>query len=77
MKLINTNCEWDKEINISLSLRELQMIHDSIAITSYARCSEHWESQNKLKIPYLADDYYSLYDNLDNIIESIGGCANK
>lgn len=79
MELININYGWDKEINISLSLRELQIIHDSIAVISYSECREHWNyfHNKKLEIPYLSEVFYSLYDNLENIIKLAGGCADN
>lgn len=74
MKLINTNCsKWDREINISLSLKELQIIHDSLAFTSYQECREYWDGENSDDIPYVSDEFYSLYDNLEDSVRTLGG----
>ena len=75
MKLINTNCnKWDKEINISLSLKELQIIHDAHAVTSYHGCREYWDDgENSGGIPYVSDEFYSLYDDLEDAVRTLGG----
>lgn len=72
MKQINaTKCDWDKKIQIEMSLRELQEITDRVGVTSFAQIRDMYEKySDKEKIPY---DYNSkVFENLNKILKVNG-----
>lgn len=75
MKQINViKCDWDKKIQIEMSLRELQEITDSVGVSSFAQIRDMYEKySNKEKIPY---NYSSkVFENLNKILKVNGSIA--
>ena len=73
MKLLNTNeTKWDKNIRIELTLRELQIIRDSIGTTSHDTRSRIWNYSSE-NCPYNLDQGNTLFDDVMNILKKQGG----
>ena len=76
MKLLkNTNeTKWDENIKLELTLRELQIIRDSVGATSHARRSEIWnETFTSEDCPYDSDQGTSLFNDIEYILKEQGG----
>lgn len=72
MKQINaTKCDWDKKIQIEMSLRELQEITDSVGMVSFAETRDYYKfhSDNK-QIPY--DCTSTVFEDLNRILNDNG-----
>lgn len=73
MKLLNTDqTKWDKNIKLELTLRELQIIRDSIGVTNYKTISNIW-SNNFECCPYNLEQGYSLFNDVNYILKKQGG----
>lgn len=74
MKLLTevTTTKWDKKIQLELTLRELQIIRDSIGATSHCMRSEYWDDDFK-DCPYNSEQGSSLFDDVNYILEEQGG----
>lgn len=73
MKLLNTNeTKWDKNIRIELTLRELQIIRDSIGATSHKMKSNIWSDHFKC-CPYDLEQGLSLFNDVEYILKKQGG----
>lgn len=73
MKLLNTDqTKWDKNIKLELTLRELQIIRDSIGVTNYKTISNIW-SNNFECCPYNLGQGYSLFNDVNYILKKQGG----
>lgn len=73
MKLLNTNeTKWDKNIKIELTLRELQIIRDSIGATSHDDRSSIWNYGSE-KCPYNIGQGNILFDDVMSILKKQGG----
>lgn len=72
MKLLNTDeTKWDKKIQLELTLRELQIIRDSIGATSHHDRSSIWEHTEVC--PYTYEQGDSLFNDVMDIIKKQGG----
>ena len=64
MKLLNTNeTKWDENIKLELTLRELQIIRDSMGATSYNDKKYIWD-ENCAECPYNSDQNKNKGENL-------------
>ena len=75
MKLLITNeTKWDENIKLELTLRELQIIRDSMGVTSHGTRSEIW---NKIftseDCPYNSEQGTSLFNDVNYILKKQGG----
>lgn len=75
MKLLNTNePKWDENIKLELTLRELQIIRDSIGATNHSMRSEVWVWHDDFKeCPYNSDQGTSLFNDVNYILKVQGG----
>lgn len=75
MKLLNiSETKWDENIKLELTLRELQIIRDSIGATSHDMRSEIWYYDFKDKeCPYNSDQGTSLFNDVNYILKKQGG----
>jgi hypothetical protein len=64
---------WDKEINITLTIRELQMIRDCIAKSSYFNVTNNYNTTFNREPPYKDCNLDDLYNQVQEILESQGG----
>lgn len=64
---------WDKEINITLTIRELQMIEDCVAKSSYLNIKNDYNITFNTEPPYKSCDLNILYDQTQEILKSQGG----
>ena len=75
MKLLITNeTKWDENIKLELTLRELQIIRDSIGATSHGTRSEIWnEICTSEGCPYNSEQGTSLFNDVNYILKKQGG----
>lgn len=73
MKLLNTEeTKWDKNIKLELTLRELQIIRDSIGTTTHGIRKGIWVWEN-CTCPYGAEQGQSLFNDVNYILKEQGG----
>ena len=73
MKLLNTNeTKWDENIKLELTLRELQIIRDSMGATSYNDKKYIWD-ENSAECPYNLDQNKILFNDVMSILKKQGG----
>ena len=73
MKLLNTEqTNWDKNIKLELTLRELQIIRDSVGATSHYTRSKIWDNTFK-DCPYDFNQGDSLFNDIEYILKEQGG----
>ena len=73
MKLLNTEqTNWDKNIKLELTLRELQIIGDSVGATSHDMRSKIWDNTFK-DCPYDFQQGVSLFNDIEYILKEQGG----
>ena len=73
MKLLNTNeTKWDENIKLELTLRELQIIRDSMGATSYNDKKYIWD-ENRAECPYNLDQNKILFNDVMSILKKQGG----
>ena len=73
MKLLNTEqTNWDENIKLELTLRELQIIRDSIGATSYNDKKYIWD-KNGAECPYNLDQNKILFNDVMSILKKQGG----
>ena len=76
MRLINSEQPlWDKEINITVTLRELQELYCALGTTSYFDREKKWKEISDYQIcPFNNSNY--LYDDIEKILKEQGGKTN-
>lgn len=66
--------KWERKISIELSLRELQILFDSVGSSSWDDYKNNWEMYDTdIDIPYNIDDSDQIYSELEEIIYGLGG----
>ena len=73
MRLLNGEQPlWDKEINIIITLRELQELYCALGMTNYSDREKQWKQISDYQIcPF---DYSScLYEDIEKILKEQGG----
>ena len=71
MRLLNTNeTKWDENIELELTLRELQNIRDAMGATSYNDKAYLWEDEN---CPYNLEQERILFNDIMSILKKLGG----
>ena len=78
MRLLNSEQTlWNKEINITVTLRELQELYCALGITSYSDINKEWKQISDYQIcPFDDDDSSCLYDDIEKILKEQGGKTN-
>ena len=74
MKVVQPKSNWDKEIDIRMTLRELQEIYCAIGNSSLKSRKDTWiecEHGNE-NCPF--DETSNLFDDVEDILEKEGGC---
>lgn len=77
MRLTNDKTNWDKEIKITVSVRELQIIRDCIAGTSYKILHEGHNFDFDDEPPYNDDNVMNLYNETQTVLKEQGGRVHK
>lgn len=73
MKLLSTEQTlWDKEINITVTLRELQELYCALGTTSYFDSEKEWKQISDYQICPFNDSNY-LYNDIGKILKEQGG----
>ena len=74
MKLLNNKQPlWDKEIDIRLTLRELQELYCAFGTTAYYNRAEQWEELSTEDCPFVYSYPNTLYEDLESILKAQGG----
>ena len=72
MRTENPNI-WDKEIKIVLTIRELQMIRDCVAKSSYLNITNNYNTTFDREPPYKDYNLDDLYNQVQEVLEGQGG----
>lgn len=72
MKLVQSQKVWDNIIQVELTIRELQILRDSMGVTSYNDKTTKWRNINKIP-PYSMDEEEILFKNVEEILRLKGG----
>ena len=79
MKLLNTEqTNWDENIKLELTLRELQIIRDSIGATNHETRSDIWNWSDNFKdkdCPYNSQQGTYLFNDVNYILKKQGGAT--
>lgn len=78
MRVIDLEEKWDKNIQLEFTLRELQILYDSLGKISWNQLKSVYEEDRKIpkeKIPFNDDDVFVLWEDLKNLINLKGGCT--
>lgn len=66
MKILKSEIDWDKTINIQMTLKEFKLLQDCLFLVSYAEL----EKLQK-KIPYSYDDMQETIKQSETILEQL------
>ena len=75
MKVVQPKSNWDKEIDIRMTLRELQEIYCAIGNSSLKSRKDAWLEceHGDENCPF--DEPSNLFDDVEVILEKEGGCT--
>ena len=76
MRLLNSEQQlWDKEINTTVTLGELQELYCALRTTTYHNKEEEWKQLSDYQIcPF--DNSNFLHDDIEKILREQGGKTN-
>lgn len=66
MKILKSEIDWDKTINIQMTLKEFKLLQDCLFSVSYAELGKRQE-----KIPYSYDDMQETIKQSKTILEQL------
>lgn len=66
MKILKSEIDWDKTINIQMTLKEFKLLQDCLFLVSYAELEKLQE-----KIPYSYDDMQETIKQLETISKQL------
>ena len=66
MKILKAEIDWDKTINIQMTLKEFKLLHDCLLSVSYLELEKHQE-----KIPYSYDDMQETIEQSETILKQL------
>lgn len=66
MKILKSEIDWDKTINIQMTLKEFKLLRDCLFSVSYAELEKLQE-----KIPYSYDDMQETIKQSETILEQL------
>lgn len=66
MKILKSEIDWDKTINIQMTLKEFKLLQDCLFSVSYAELEKLQE-----KIPYSYDDMQEAIKQSETILEQL------
>lgn len=66
MKILKSEINWDKTINIQMTLKEFKLLQDCLFSVSYAELEKLQE-----KIPYSYDDMQETIKQSETILEQL------
>lgn len=66
MKILKSEIDWDKTINIQMTLKEFKLLQDCLFSVSYAELEKLQE-----KIPYSYDDMQKTIEQSKTILEQL------
>lgn len=69
LKLLSTEKDWEKELTLTMTLKELQACYDAIHIISHSEVEDLWANED-IVAPY---DEFEVFISLKEILEIMGG----
>lgn len=66
MKILKTEIDWDKTINIQMTLKEFKLLKDCLFSVSYIELEKLQE-----KIPYSYDDMQETIEQSETILKQL------
>lgn len=66
MKILKSEIDWDKTINIQMTLKEFKLLQDCLFLVSYAELEKLQE-----KPPYSYDDMQETIEQSKTILEQL------
>lgn len=66
MKILKSEIDWDKTINIQMTLKEFKLLQDCLFSVSYAELEKLQE-----KIPYSYDDMQETIEQSETILKQL------
>ena len=66
MKILKSEIDWDKTINIQMTLKEFKLLQDCLFLVSYAELEKLQE-----KTPYSYDDMQETIEQSKTILEQL------
>jgi hypothetical protein len=66
MKILKSEIDWDKTINIQMTLKEFKLLQDCLFSVSYSELEKTQE-----KIPYSYDDMQETIKQSETILEQL------
>lgn len=66
MKILKSEIDWDRTINIQMTLKEFKLLRDCLFSVSYAELEKLQE-----KIPYSYDDMQKTIEQSKTILEQL------
>ena len=66
MKILKSEIDWDKTINIQMTLKEFKLLKDCLFLVSYMELEKLQE-----KIPYSYDDMQETIKQSETILEQL------
>ena len=66
MKILKSEIDWDKTINIQMTLKEFKLLQDCLFLVSYAELEKLQE-----KPPYSYDDMQGTIEQSKTILEQL------
>ena len=66
MKILKTEIDWDKTINIQMTLKEFKLLKDCLLSVSYIELEKLQE-----KIPYSYDDMQETIEQSETILKQL------
>lgn len=66
MKILKSEIDWDKKINIQMTLKEFKLLHDCLLSVSYMELEKLQE-----KIPYSYDDMQETIEQSETILKQL------
>lgn len=66
MKILKSEIDWDKTINIQMTLKEFKLLQDCLFSVSYSELEKTQE-----KIPYSYDDMQETIEQSETISEQL------
>lgn len=73
MKLVQSQEVWDNTIQVEITIRELQILRDSMGATSYNDKTANWRNTNNKIPPYSSYEDEVLFKNVKDILKLKGG----
>ena len=72
MKIAESKNKWDKTVQLELTLKEVQILRDSLAHSTDNNMQHYWINSDK-PCPYTSDEIYRCYQDINKLTTELGG----